>query len=264
MQASLKQDNENFIGRQITDKEVEILLSQVDTKQGSFVDLMKKLVPKLFMLSQVEKFSQVPIFLDFDDTLSHKVHPETNELHSAIMAQMALPENQDKFEEILIKSGECVNNFSSDIVKLINCIQSLSQYFTLVIVTRRETGHEEIIKLFEENKLSVPEILGQKTIGGAGKSEEIEIGGETFKTEFGKTLTISKGTVINEWFLKNSTPNSAIFCDDIGLHVDEVCKYINDKSPCVQMLYGTISALSDWIEYNPNDWVITSSGAVEI
>jgi len=176
------------------------------------------------LLTEVPDYGKCTVFLDFDDTIAFKFHPDgTSE--QKLLQEISMATHD--FEDCLRKLGECNRVISRGMVDILLQIQTYSDRYQLVIVTRRESG-TEIQELFKESGLKEPIVLHQITLNGDENGSSMTMGGLLFKVEPKRSLTIDKGAIIGEWISQNrQSVQSAIFIDDIELNVEHVKKFLN-------------------------------------
>ena len=179
------------------------------------------------------------VFLDFDDTIAFKVHPDGTSEGSLMCA---LSDPMCDFEECLRKVGECTRVISSAMHDILFQIQSIPDRYQLVVVTKREDS-DEIQDLFEKEGLKEPVILNQITLFGKESGNSMTVGGVLFEAEANKSVTIDKGAIIGEWIGQNrESIQSAVFLDDIQINVDYVKNYLKEYESTIHRNthYGTV------------------------
>tara|TARA_Y100000385_G_scaffold276580_1_gene322494 strand:+ start:3095 stop:3829 length:735 start_codon:yes stop_codon:yes gene_type:complete len=197
------------------------------------------------LLTNVDYRGKCTVFLDYDDTIAFKFHPDgTSE--QDLMRELADP-NCD-FDDCLRKVGDCRHEITQSMIDILNQIQSFPDKYQLVIVTRRESG-TDIQELFDKVGLKEPTVLHQITLYGNESGSSIRIGGKLFEVEPNRSLTIDKGAIIGEWISKNrQSVQNAVYIDDIDLNVNAVKEFLNAHENEIHKCthYGTLKDGS-WI-----------------
>ncbi len=191
---------------------------------------------------QVSDSKNIAIFLDLDDTIAFKVHPDGSS-EQDILQEMSQPDCD--IDSALFRMQECRSVISPKMVRILDQIQTNpTGKYHLVIATRRENGADAINQIFEESGLRTPEVIHQVTIGGGDESVEKIVGGKLFRAEPHRTVTIDKGAVIGEWVLRRGdSTTSAMFIDDIELNIDDTKSHLAGLNPELHRntQYGTVS-----------------------